>query len=170
MSTVRMVERTFAPGRSWFSLVDVVTDRVVCGGLRSAEEAEQWVTGEGHTLSNPPIRLSGATKTGLPPAASIVAPDSSSGGTQPPDRPVRAEVQTVAATARPAAPSDDPQRRALRSFVRRADIRRAAERAAEERPPKETFPCCAATRDEYGRLCIGYCGPDCLRRPARRTA
>ena len=104
-----MVERTFAPGRSWFSLVDVVTDRVVCGGLRSAEEAEQWVTGEGHTLSNPPVRLSGATKTGLPPAVSIVAPDPSSGGTQPPDRPVRAEVQTdtpPAATARPAAPSE----------------------------------------------------------------
>jgi len=30
---------------------------------------------------------------------------------------------------------------------------------------KEDAPCCAATRDEYGRYCIGFCGPECERRP-----
>lgn len=30
---------------------------------------------------------------------------------------------------------------------------------------KDEAPCCAARRDSLGRLPIGYCGPDCLRRP-----
>ncbi len=37
-------------------------------------------------------------------------------------------------------------------------------------PRKESFACCAATRDEMGRLCVGDCGPDCLRRAARRAS
>lgn len=30
---------------------------------------------------------------------------------------------------------------------------------------KEDRACCAATRDEMGRLCIGWCGPECEGRP-----
>lgn len=33
-------------------------------------------------------------------------------------------------------------------------------------PRKEDAPCCVAKRDVLGRLPIGYCGPDCVRRPA----
>lgn len=30
---------------------------------------------------------------------------------------------------------------------------------------KDDAPCCNAKRDALGRLPIGYCGPDCVRRP-----
>ncbi len=32
-------------------------------------------------------------------------------------------------------------------------------------PTKESAPCCVAHRDALGRLPLGYCGPDCVRRP-----
>lgn len=36
----------------------------------------------------------------------------------------------------------------------------------EERPPrKEHARCCAAKRDDNARLPIGFCSPDCVRRP-----
>lgn len=34
---------------------------------------------------------------------------------------------------------------------------------------KEAAPCCVAQRDEHGRLPIGFCGPDCIRRPSRQA-
>jgi hypothetical protein len=34
--------------------------------------------------------------------------------------------------------------------------------------PKDNRPCCARTEDEIGRLCIGWCGPDCLGREEAR--
>ena len=33
------------------------------------------------------------------------------------------------------------------------------------RPTKDEAECCNEKRDDLGRLPIGYCGPDCLRRP-----
>jgi hypothetical protein len=33
---------------------------------------------------------------------------------------------------------------------------------------KEDYPCCLANRDADGRLPIGWCGPDCLRRIERK--
>ncbi len=48
--------------------------------------------------------------------------------------------------------------------------RRAEDRDLPAWPRKSAYPCCAATRDELGRLCIGDCGPDCLRRAARRAS
>lgn len=44
--------------------------------------------------------------------------------------------------------------------------RRAEDRDLPQWPRKSAVACCAATRDEYGRLCIGWCGPECERRPA----
>lgn len=35
----------------------------------------------------------------------------------------------------------------------------------ETRPPKDEAECCNAKRDALGRLPIGYCGPECERRP-----
>lgn len=46
----------------------------------------------------------------------------------------------------------------------------AAWRESMTPPPmirKEDAACCAATKDEYGRYCIGWCGPNCERRPKR---
>lgn len=48
--------------------------------------------------------------------------------------------------------------------------RRAEDRDLPALKRKSEYPCCAATRDELGRLCIGDCGPDCLRRAARRAS
>jgi len=50
--------------------------------------------------------------------------------------------------------------------------RRAMDRPSElpAWPRKEAFACCLATRDEYGRLCVGDCGPTCQRRAARRAS
>lgn len=42
---------------------------------------------------------------------------------------------------------------------------RAHRVAAKVPPRKEQAACCVAERDKLGRLPIGYCGPDCLRRP-----
>lgn len=49
---------------------------------------------------------------------------------------------------------------------------RAADRAENlpQWPRKSEVPCCAATRDDLGRLCVGFCGPACRRRPARSAA
>lgn len=33
-------------------------------------------------------------------------------------------------------------------------------------PRKEAAACCLATRDALGRLCVGFCGPECRRQPA----
>lgn len=35
------------------------------------------------------------------------------------------------------------------------------------RPRKEQAPCCLAHLDDLGRPVIGFCGPDCIRRPSR---
>lgn len=60
-----------------------------------------------------------------------------------------------------------PRTRWQRSDHARASRdRRAEDRNLPQWPRKEAFACCAATRDELGRLCIGYCGPNCERRPA----
>lgn len=32
---------------------------------------------------------------------------------------------------------------------------------------KEDAACCISRRDDQGRLPIGFCGPDCIRRPER---
>lgn len=37
-------------------------------------------------------------------------------------------------------------------------------------PTKENAPCCVSRRDSEGRLPIGFCGPNCLRRPRRWAA
>lgn len=37
--------------------------------------------------------------------------------------------------------------------------------ALPEQIAKEDAPCCAATRDQFGRYCIGFCSPECIRRP-----
>jgi len=34
---------------------------------------------------------------------------------------------------------------------------------------KENSACCLSRRDEYGRFPIGWCGPDCERRPENRA-
>lgn len=34
---------------------------------------------------------------------------------------------------------------------------------------KEDAPCCVAQKDSLGRLPIGFCGPDCIRRLERDT-
>ena len=49
-------------------------------------------------------------------------------------------------------------------------FRRAEDRDLPTWPRKSEYSCCAATRDELGRLCIGDCGPDCLRRAARQAS
>lgn len=36
---------------------------------------------------------------------------------------------------------------------------------AARRPSKDEAPCCNERRDSICRLPIGYCGPDCVRRP-----
>lgn len=33
------------------------------------------------------------------------------------------------------------------------------------RPTKDEAECCNARRDDLGRLPIGYCSPECVRRP-----
>ena len=35
--------------------------------------------------------------------------------------------------------------------------------------PRKSESCCASTRDEYGRYCIGFCSPECERRPSRQV-
>lgn len=37
-------------------------------------------------------------------------------------------------------------------------------RVAESVPRKEDAECCLARRDDLGRLPIGYCSPECVRR------
>ena len=32
-------------------------------------------------------------------------------------------------------------------------------------PTKENAPCCRARRDHRGRLPVGFCSPECIRRP-----
>lgn len=32
-------------------------------------------------------------------------------------------------------------------------------------PRKEQAPCCQQRRDHLGRLPVGFCSPDCIRRP-----
>lgn len=34
-------------------------------------------------------------------------------------------------------------------------------------PRKEDAACCVARRDDVGRLPIGFCSPDCVRRPRK---
>lgn len=61
---------------------------------------------------------------------------------------------------------------------RRASARGSAARWLDDRPlppktpparpgrmTKEQAPCCLARRDRDGRLPVGFCAPDCLRRP-----
>lgn len=36
-------------------------------------------------------------------------------------------------------------------------------------PRKHEAACCVSKMDDLGRLPIGYCGPDCERRPKRQT-
>lgn len=137
MSALRLVEREFGT-KSWFSLVRVVEDTVIVGGLRTPEEADAWAAEQGHTI------VGRAAKTS--PRVRVVAP---------PGRP-RGESQ---------APT------AIVSKAQRDVLRAAAARAANGWPlEKHEWPCCAATQDELGRLCIGDCGPDCLRRAARRQS
>jgi hypothetical protein len=60
-----------------------------------------------------------------------------------------------------------PRRRAIgASPAERQRFRRAEDRDLPTWPRKEDCPGCASTRDELGRLCIGFCGPECERRPA----
>ena len=42
-----------------------------------------------------------------------------------------------------------------------------AEPAVELRPPAREAVCCTAAKDTTGRLPIGWCGPDCIRRRTR---
>jgi hypothetical protein len=49
------------------------------------------------------------------------------------------------------------------SHAERRRFLRAEDRDMPTWPRKEAAKCCAATRDEYGRLCIGFCSPECER-------
>lgn len=62
----------------------------------------------------------------------------------------------------------NPRRRRREARTWRAMTASATQRAfptAQVRPRKENAPCCVARRDELGRLPIGFCSPDCVRRP-----
>lgn len=50
--------------------------------------------------------------------------------------------------------------------ARRSRDDRAENRLLPTWPRKDAVACCLATRDGDGRLCVGFCGPDCQRRPA----
>jgi hypothetical protein len=55
----------------------------------------------------------------------------------------------------------------VRAAARKYDdaIRRIlAGQRAKQADTKSLVPCCAATLDDHGRYCVGFCGPDCLRR------
>lgn len=65
MSAVLVVRREFRPGRVWWSVVEVGTDRVLVGARSSAGEAEQWATDHGHSVvDSPRRRLNAATAEG----------------------------------------------------------------------------------------------------------
>lgn len=61
-------------------------------------------------------------------------------------------------------PKPNPKR--VEGAVRRHARKREAV-SALVRPwiTKEQAACCSSKRDALGRLPIGYCGPDCIRRP-----
>jgi hypothetical protein len=53
-----------------------------------------------------------------------------------------------------------------RSYTEAQRFRRAEDRDLPTSPRKEQARCCIAKRDRDGRLPIGYCSPECERRPA----
>lgn len=65
----------------------------------------------------------------------------------------------------PARAPVDPEVRATAQRARQA--REHAARQGHVRPwiSKDDAPCCQARRDDLGRPPIGYCSPDCVRRP-----
>jgi hypothetical protein len=73
-------------------------------------------------------------------------------------------VEPPAPKAAPPAPKVTPLR-ARRS--RPSPRPRYVEPVEHIRPwiTKEEAECCTSKRDSLGRLPIGYCGPDCIRRP-----
>lgn len=52
------------------------------------------------------------------------------------------------------------------SVTTRRQARTEARGTVQLPPPARKAECCLAQRDAQGRLPIGYCGPDCERRPS----
>ena len=168
-----MVKREFG-ARTWYSLVRLDDGRVAMGGLQSPGEAEAWAMEAGHTIE-------GATKkAAVAVAVAVAVPTAEDIASLSPEQTqavftgigavLAADPGALApspvATSRPPHGASVPGRKSLAAGRAREAVSVPSVRVGPASPSKESYACCAATRDAYGRLCIGWCGPDCERRPA----
>lgn len=165
MSALRIVKREIGP-RTWFSLVRLDDGRVAMGGLRSHGEAEAWAMEAGHTIGDAPAKV-----TVTPPAAG-------DGFTPEQIKAVFTGIGQVVAADPTALVSPDPLWETNGTGKWHSLPKPAQQRPrptgpalapvdALPRPTKDTAPCCLAKRLPDGRPVIGFCGPECRRRPAR---
>lgn len=172
MSALRLVDRKIG-SRIWYSLVREDTGLIAQGAMRSQAEAEAWAAEFGHEIVNVPKMSEGPGPCLAPaPSGQLSAGVERELAPAPPADPLWSTNGTGKwhSLPRPADQSSAPVTAGRVADPGEMEAHAAAATISPGLPIKETAPCCLAKRLPDGRPVIGFCGPECVRRPARRSA